>query len=271
MLSMLSNPRLSVGGYREELAAGSVTIFLLVAFYLGHFRLAFYVLLLQALIVALAAYRRWPSVVHLGSFAWACWVTVYLPVALQSWPFTLLMPLLIYGPISVAWRRCGFAGPLLGGRRFTRRQLAAALGVGAFSVLGLAGWLLVARPSLQMQAQLLPPNVLQIFPLVILGFALLNSILEEAIFRGVVMGSLLHALPTPAIVVMTQAVVFACAHVVGGIPNGASGFVLALLYGVLLGVLRIRFDTMLAAWLAHFVTDTFIGSALVVYYMLETA
>jgi membrane protease YdiL (CAAX protease family) len=70
---------------------------------------------------------------------------------------------------------------------------------------------------------------------------------------------------------MTQAVVFACAHVVGGIPNGASGFVLALLYGVLLGVLRIRFDTMLAAWLAHFVTDTFIGSALVVYYMLETA
>lgn len=98
------------------------------------------------------------------------------------------------------------------------------------------------------------------------AFAFFNALAEEGIYRGVLQGSLERAFgegAPPVIILATQATAYAAAHYRGGFPNGASGYLMTLAYGILLGYLRRRTNGMLSPCLAHFAADLVIGYILV--------
>jgi hypothetical protein len=90
--------------------------------------------------------------------------------------------------------------------------------------------------------------------------------MEEAVFRGVVMDALERALGDGHASVGIQAILFGAYHYLAGFPNGASGLLLTLIYGILLGILRRLSGGMLAPLMAHIAADLTIFAVLLVYF-----
>ena len=86
-------------------------------------------------------------------------------------------------------------------------------------------------------------------------FAVLNSVLEEAVYRGVLQDALDRVLRSGAAILTLQAAAFATLHFLTGIPRGFAGIGLAFLYGLLLGVLRRRSGGLAVPVIAHTITD----------------
>ncbi|WP_367133651.1 MULTISPECIES: CPBP family intramembrane glutamic endopeptidase [Streptomyces] len=93
---------------------------------------------------------------------------------------------------------------------------------------------------------------------VIVGFAVVNGIAEEFLYRGFLLTELRTLLGTAPAVVL-QAVVFGVAHL-SGFPSGWPGAAMAAVWGIVLGVIRIRSEGILAAWVAHLIADSAIGA-----------
>jgi CAAX protease family protein len=85
-------------------------------------------------------------------------------------------------------------------------------------------------------------------------FALVNAGAEEAAFRGVLMDALTSAVGIAGAVVI-QAIAFGLVHYPHGLPNGTWGAILSGVYGLMLGLLRLRAGGMLAPWIAHVAAD----------------
>lgn len=91
-------------------------------------------------------------------------------------------------------------------------------------------------------------------------FALLNAFAEEVVYRGVVQESFARAFGEKHfLTLILPAAAFAAAHVAVGFPNGKVGYVMVLIYGVMLGWLRRRTKGMMAPYLAHVLADLTIG------------
>lgn len=93
--------------------------------------------------------------------------------------------------------------------------------------------------------------------LAVTGFSTVNSLWEEALYRGILQQELTATLGVaPAIAV--QAAAFGFAHL-AGFPSGWVGALLAGGWGVLLGVLRHLSNGMAAPYVAHIAADTTIA------------
>ena len=193
---------------------------------------------------------------HLSLF---CTLWLLIPLiapALSKWPFYKVAPLVVYGGVlgvsqrlrkSVLWFRPGRLGLdlwLLG-------SLVVVVSTGALVV-----WNLICRPDLGPSRANIPPMPLWLLPLAGVAFALLNSAVEEAIFRGIFLQALDSAVGAGTISLVIQAVFFGWLHYSEiGFPRGLVGVAMASVYGLLLGYLRYRSQGMLAPWLAHAGTD----------------
>ena len=87
-----------------------------------------------------------------------------------------------------------------------------------------------------------------------IGFLVVNGLVEDSLFFGVLLSALTRALPGWAAVTLTAGA-FGLAHL-NGIPNGAVGVVMAAGWALLLAALRLRTGGMLATYAAHIVADT---------------
>jgi uncharacterized protein len=85
-------------------------------------------------------------------------------------------------------------------------------------------------------------------------FAVVNAGAEEAAFRGILMDGLVSAVGLTG-ALLIQAIAFGVAHYPQGLPNGTWGAFLSAVYGLMLGVIRLRARGMLAPWIAHAATD----------------
>ncbi len=94
-----------------------------------------------------------------------------------------------------------------------------------------------------------------------LGFAIVNGAIEDSIFFGILLTPLLRYFPPAAAVTMT-AIAFGVAHF-NGVPNGIVGILLAAVWALMLGYLRMRTEGMLATYLAHIVADATIVAVLI--------
>ncbi|MGD9210389.1 MAG: type II CAAX endopeptidase family protein [Desulfobacteraceae bacterium] len=90
-------------------------------------------------------------------------------------------------------------------------------------------------------------------------FALINAFTEEVVYRGVMQEALSRVFEQKSLVIALQASAFAAIHFAMGFPNGVVGYVMVLVYGIMLGYLRIRTNGMLAPYLAHVIADLAIG------------
>lgn len=147
---------------------------------------------------------------------------------------------------AAGWRRVGSYG-----------LLHAAMGVGLGLLSGLALWVWYEGRKGELADLVAMVPDWPLWALVAAGviFAVINSVLEEAVYRGVLQDSLERVLGSGVATLVLQAVAFATLHFLTGIPRGTSGIGLAFVYGLLLGVLRHRSGGMAAPVIAHTVTD----------------
>jgi hypothetical protein len=186
------------------------------------------------------------------------WTYVGFP---RTWPFHFLEPLLLWG-LTLA-----LVGPLrqrpdwirLGS--VDRLTSALALATVAFSVTALAAWFFALRPDVSdLRNALLAQKGVWLL-LSGLVFAVVNAVLEELIWRGILMDALrgagLSALP----VLLIQAASFGVAHI-HGFPRGALGVAMAGVYGLVLGILRQRSGGLGVPILTHIAADAAIFALL---------
>ena len=211
---------------------------------------SFFLLTLAALCI------RAVQPLHLSLFC-SLWLLIPLIApALGRWPFYKVTPLAVYAGVlamshhlrnSVLWFRPG----RLGIDTWVFVSLVVVVSSGALVV-----WNLICRPDLAACQANIPPMPLWLLPLAGVSFALLNSAVEEAIFRGIMLQALDSAVGVGTISLMIQAVFFGWLHYSEvGCPKGLVGVVMASVYGLILGYLRYRSSGILAPWLAHAGTD----------------
>ena len=102
-----------------------------------------------------------------------------------------------------------------------------------------------------------------------IGFAVLNAIMEEAVFRGIVMDAMDRSFGAGHVAVGLQAIAFAAFHFLHGFPNGVSGFVLTLIYGVMLGTIRRAAKGLMAPLAAHIAADLVIFSIVLFFFLRQ--
>lgn len=189
-----------------------------------------------------ASWRVWPLVSFLFSFV----ATFCL-----AWPFVSV-------DRQFAWFRRGKMDP-------ASSLIAACTGLlSAGALLLWAAWTnyFGAGEALAREAADVPLWFLLI--LGVPGFAFLNALLEESIYRGVLLGALDRHWPRrPVVALCLHASLFAAAHYAVGFPNGLVGYVMTFLYALALGVLKRRTEGLLLPFLTHFAADLLIGYTLV--------
>jgi membrane protease YdiL (CAAX protease family) len=183
----------------------------------------------------------------------------------RVWPFHLLAPLVAYAAVvrilpvlrdSTNWMKTGTMD-----RKIVRLIIAVSL----LSSITLVGWVVLTNADIGRHLSMMPELPVWCYPIAGLGFAILNATMEEAVFRGAVMDALDRALGYGHASVGIQAILFGAYHYLAGFPNGASGLVLTLIYGILLGILRRLSKGMLAPLMAHIAADLTIFAVLLVY------
>jgi len=205
--------------------------------------------------------RDWRAL-HGGLFLLFVPLPTLLP-GMMRWPWHFAVPLLGYAGVvllvpplrhSVAWLHVG---------RFDGRVLAVSGSI-----------ILVASAALLLFQTLFNPDLAHLreqFPatsggkLLLFGvlFSVLNALLEELVFRGVLQDALesqFHAHTA----LLFQAVIFGIAHY-QGYPMGVLGVVLAAIYGLMLGWLRNWAGGLSAPVLVHVFADATIFAMVVAH------
>ncbi|MGQ4002363.1 type II CAAX endopeptidase family protein [Francisellaceae bacterium CB299] len=90
--------------------------------------------------------------------------------------------------------------------------------------------------------------------LVIPLMTLLNAIVEETVFRGILQTELSHVFGV-SVAIFLQAFLFAAFHYAGGFPNGLMGFAMTFVYACALGVVRHKVKGLLAPIITHWLAD----------------
>ncbi len=209
---------------------------------------------IQALLVICAIALRSVQAIHISIF---CFFWVALPLvffAFRPWPFSLLVPVVVYGVAvtalpslrrSFGWLRRGRLGSDI---------LTLVLATVVVSGIALVIWYTAARPDHGRILRYMPQMPIWLFPVAGLAFAVANAALEEAIFRGIIMDALDSALGPGHTSILLQSAPFAFLHL-SGFPSGGWGMALVFAYGLMLGAIRRRARGMLAPWLAHVAAD----------------
>ena len=165
----------------------------------------------------------------------------------------------------VAWRAWAhaFTASQLGLMIHDRTRILAASVVGAATIAALQ-WLNLrrvgriavgARGSIQAIAErILPRSTVELLPY--LALAITAGLCEEFLYRGFAMAVLMHVgLQTWAVVVLSS-VLFGLAHSY----QGRGGIVMTMLIGVILGLSRIAFDSLIPAIFWHSAVDVIAGA-----------
>jgi membrane protease YdiL (CAAX protease family) len=212
------------------------------------------------LLLAGALLIRERACIHaaLLTFLLAVWGIV---ADLAIWP-SLIIPLIAYAVFvflfpslrwSVNWLRIG---------RFDRTVLLLMTGAVFLSSAALVVWFFLAKPDLAHFLKSIPSwnPALLIFEGI--GFALLNAAMEESIYRGVLMQALDEALGPGWHSLILQAAAFGLLHI-KGIPGDWIGVGMAMIYGLMLGIIRRRSSGILAPFATHIFADIIIFVILV--------
>jgi uncharacterized protein len=181
--------------------------------------------------------------------------------SLAEWPLYWLVPIAAYLLVALLVPPLRRTISCLAVGRFDGFNQAIALGIIGLSTAALLLFDAVVRPDVSALAARMP---LGMFGNVLLAgacFAVVNALLEEIFFRGVLLDALDSQLGLTA-ALLVQAVAFGLGHI-NGYPPGPLGAVLAGVYGLLLGLLRWQARGIGLAIIAHIVADATIFGILV--------
>jgi membrane protease YdiL (CAAX protease family) len=204
----------------------------------------------------LAAFLRRARSVRLGLALTATIAAFALPWEVSWWPLPGALGVMVYVwcPIAardpsvgrIAWRL---------GRR-TPSVAWAILGLVVASASTLLAFHHLSHPGLGFGTELVEALPTWSLAAAGLAFVTVNAAVEEFLFRGAILHHLRQALGAwPAVTL--QAAAFGLLHL-HGYPYGPIGVLLASIYGLLLGAVRLRSNGLLAPWIAHVLADSVI-------------
>jgi len=173
-------------------------------------------------------------------------------VRINEWPVWMIYRLA--GIFALAflfrdWKQC--LGLQFG--RPTRRLWLAVFCIVIISVVALIIWFESFPQRSQLATAYIPSWNLFFVVLGGFGFALLNALLEEIIWRGALWQALSEIF-APTLVLIFQAISFGALHI-QGIPGGTFGMILAGCYGFMLGILRYKSNGLAMPIIAHIFAD----------------
>jgi membrane protease YdiL (CAAX protease family) len=194
--------------------------------------------------------RRCAPVVLLGVIGLPVGVLAVLEVmAMPLWWGVALMAVVIrFTPWlrgSTGWWRAG---------RLGSGEIVLALAISAVTAVALVVWQRVMQPDLADLVELIPAVHPVLIVVVGLLFASINALVEEVLYRGVLLDALDRTIGVGTAALLLQAVVFGLHHF-EGFPRGWVGVGLATIYGLAMGVVRRYSGGLLAPWVAHVLAD----------------
>lgn len=198
-------------------------------------------------------YRDQHSLLFVIVFASAFLVLGALLKDRFTWPWHLLIPLMIAAIAARIWR--SEARLTLGWRSgdASTRLWLATFAISILAIIALVTWAELFRPNLETFRAMVPRGDLLALISAALGFALLNATMEELIWRGGIQSWLVEH-TSIRLAILIQALSFGALHW-AGFPSGWSGVALATLYGVMLGWLRHATRGLAAPIIAHILAD----------------
>ena len=117
-------------------------------------------------------------------------------------------------------------------------------------------WYITAQPDLaDLVRTFIPDWPLWLLVPAAFVFSVVNAAVEEAAYRGDVLGALNKVQITARAALVLQAVAFAALHFRAGFPRGVFGVGLTFAYGLVLGELRRRAGGLIAPFFTHVLTD----------------
>jgi membrane protease YdiL (CAAX protease family) len=210
---------------------------------------------LATLTVVAAAAGRGRSV-RLGLALTSTIAAFALPWEVSWWPLPGAVGMTVYVLSCLVGRSPSDPGIPLRLGKLTRIDVLSILGLALVSAIFLLAFRAMTPPHQFLGDQLISAIPVWLIALGGLIFAIANAAVEEMLFRGAILHHLGHAFGVwPAVAV--QAVAFGLLHL-HGYPYGPVGVALATVYGLLLGVVRLRSNGLLAPWVAHVVADSVI-------------
>ncbi|MGD2109575.1 MAG: type II CAAX endopeptidase family protein [Phycisphaerae bacterium] len=180
----------------------------------------------------------------------------------QFWPTALLVPLVGWGLIAVVVPALRRAVVISVGKRPDRVTAWFMALTVVVSGIALVVWHELARPDLGDLLAMIPVMPALLLPLACLGFAIVNAIIEELIWRGIIWEMLAGSIGSTALIIVLQAVSFGLFHI-HGFPRGVIGVVMASVYGVALGWIRHRTGGLGAVIVTHVFADIVIFVVLI--------
>ena len=206
--------------------------------------------------------QRW-KLCHLALFVAFMFLFVSFHAA-RTWPLHLLLPISAYLLVvlaeknlrlSIGWRQKG---------ELNKPIVQGIVGIVAVSAAGLLLWFFLFDPQVGDLKRMIPAWSPAMLILTALGFALINALMEELLWRGVMQDTLMAIFGAAGAAVFIQAVSFGAQHW-NGFPRGAAGMVLAGIYGYMLGVLRHYSRGLLAPVIAHIFADLVIFAIMTIF------
>jgi len=137
-------------------------------------------------------------------------------------------------------------------------------------IVALILWVHYLNPDLGRYAAMVPQFPLWLIALYAVANAAFNALLEETIWRGVMLEALDSALGPGVWALLIQSLSFAAAHYRNGFPNGIVGSAMVVVFGLMLGISRRKSKGILGCWLAHAAIDASIFT-MIVHFIREAS
>ncbi len=180
---------------------------------------------------------------------------------LQRWPLPLLLPILLSSLVVWSTPSLRYRPDWLNLGRVNRPPLALSVVALLLSPALILAWYRLTSPNLFALSSQIPRG--SVLAVILAGgvFALVNSVSEEVICRGVLQQALTARIGANASWIV-QGVIFGCLHA-NGVPQGVLGMVLASAFGIVLGWIRQESGGIGLCCTIHFCTDAAIFALLV--------
>ncbi|MCA9710141.1 MAG: CPBP family intramembrane metalloprotease [Myxococcales bacterium] len=134
--------------------------------------------------------------------------------------------------------------------------------LGLLAAVALVAWALGTSPDLRQATAMVPAWPWPVLVAAGLGFSVVNALLEEVVFRGLLQGLARSWLGPGLAPLLLQGAAFGVLHW-HGVPSGPLGALMAGSWGVMLGWARRRSQGLLTPVVAHVVADAVIFTLLV--------
>jgi membrane protease YdiL (CAAX protease family) len=200
--------------------------------------------------------------IHFNVFIVCYYLMRFLP-RFPLYPFSNLTFLLLYVFMvmlipqlrgSVGWLRTG---------KFDATVWTLVVVTIVVPIIALMLWVHFLSPNLGRYGPMVPKFPFWLIALYAVANAAFNAVLEETIWRGVMLEALDSVLGPGVWALLIQAVSFGAAHYRTGFPNGIVGDAMAVVFGIMLGIIRRKSRGILADWIAHTAVDAAIFTMIV--------